>query len=152
MSSTQQVKWFRVAPVGAIPEKEGRRVQYGQHEAAVFNLGNEYLAVENQCPHKGGPLADGIVAGKNVFCPLHNWKISLENGCALSGGTGQVKTYPVKILHDSICIAFEEGKLAHCHPEERSDAGQPSGGRPLRLPAPVDRIGKGSQDSSLRSE
>ncbi len=77
MTDTKQIKWFRVTEVGFIPEKEGRRVRYGQHEVALFNLGEEYLAVENQCPHKGGPLADGIVAGKNVFCPLHNWKINL---------------------------------------------------------------------------
>ena len=96
MNGTNQTKWFRVAPAGAIPEKEGRRVEYGPYVAAVFNLGGEYLAVENQCPHKGGPLADGIVAGKNVFCPLHNWKISLENGCALSGEPVRSKHFPSK--------------------------------------------------------
>ncbi len=116
MNDTKQIKWFRVAPVGAIPEKEGRRVQYGQHTAALFNLGEEYLAVENQCPHKGGPLADGIVAGKNVFCPLHNWKISLENGCALSGGTGQVKVFPVKVVQNEIYLAFEEAQFQSCEP------------------------------------
>lgn len=70
-----------------------------------------YRAIENRCPHKDGPLADGIVAGKNVFCPLHNWKISLENGCALSGGTGQVKTFPVKVTDNEIYVALEEGCL-----------------------------------------
>ena len=110
MNEIKQIKWFCVASAGAIPEKEGRRVQYGDKAVALFNLGEEYRAIENQCPHKGGPLADGIVAGKNVFCPLHNWKISLENGCALSGGQGQVKTYPVKVINGSICVAFEEGK------------------------------------------
>ncbi len=115
MNDTKQIKWFRVAPVGAIPEKEGRRVQYGQHVVALFNLGEEYLAVENQCPHKGGPLADGIVAGKNVFCPLHNWKISLENGCALSGGSGQIKTFPVKVVESEIYLAFEEASFQECN-------------------------------------
>ncbi len=114
MSRADQMKWFRVASVGAIPEREGRRVEYGPHVAAVFNLGGEYLALENQCPHKGGPLADGIVAGKNVFCPLHNWKINLENGCALSGGTGQVKIYPVKVAENEIYIAFESAQFRAC--------------------------------------
>ena len=104
-------KWYPVAEMGTVPLREGRRVFFGDHEAALFNLGNEYLAVDNRCPHKAGPLADGIVAGKTVFCPLHNWKISLENGCALSGGKGQVQTYPVKVLRGKICIAFNEGKL-----------------------------------------
>ena len=104
-------KWYPVAEAGTIPVREGRRVVYGAQEAALFNLGDEYLAVDNRCPHKAGPLADGIVAGKAVFCPLHNWKIDLASGCALSGGQGQVKVYPVKVLHGKICIAFEEGKL-----------------------------------------
>ena len=104
-------KWYSVADEGAIPLREGRRVVYQDYEAALFNLGGAYLAVDNRCPHKQGPLADGIVAGKAVFCPLHNWKISLENGCALSGGKGQVKTYPVKVLHGKVCIAFKEGKF-----------------------------------------
>ena len=104
-------RWYPVADLGSIPLKEGRRVIYGDHEAALFNLGNEYLAVDNRCPHKAGPLADGIVAGRAVFCPLHNWKIGLENGCALSGGKGQVKVYPVKILRGKVCVAFEEGKF-----------------------------------------
>ncbi len=103
------MKWVPVAEIGSIPAKEGRRVSCGDHEVALFNLGNEYLAVDNRCPHKAGPLADGIVAGRAVFCPLHNWKVSLETGCALSGGKGQVKKYPVRALGEKVCIAFEEG-------------------------------------------
>ena len=105
-------KWVPVARVHAIPVKEGRRVLCGDYEVALFNLSGEYLAVDNRCPHKAGPLADGIVSGKAVFCPLHNWKINLESGCALSGGKGQVKTYPVKILNQKVCIAFEEGAFS----------------------------------------
>ena len=103
--------WHPIAEKNEIPLREGRRVTYAGYEIALFNLGDEYLAVDNRCPHKSGPLADGIVSGKAVFCPLHNWKISLENGCALSGGTGQVKKYPVKVIGKKICVGFEEGKF-----------------------------------------
>ncbi|MBI3313029.1 MAG: nitrite reductase small subunit NirD [Candidatus Omnitrophica bacterium] len=105
-------RWYPVADTNSIPLKEGKRVAWGSYDVALFNLGDEYLAVDNHCPHKNGPLADGIVAGKNVFCPLHNWKIDLKTGCALSGGKGQVKTYPVKIINGHLCIALEEGKLS----------------------------------------
>lgn len=105
------MKWYPVAEMGWIPIKEGRRVGYKDWNVALFNLGTEYLAVDNVCPHKAGPLSDGIVAGKAVFCPLHNWKINLETGCALSGGRGQVKVYPVKISNHKVYIAFEEGSL-----------------------------------------
>ncbi len=101
------LKWYPVAEEGSIPLREGRRVLYREHEVALFNLGGtEYLAVDNRCPHKSGPLADGIVSGKSVFCPLHTWKISLETGCALSGGEGRVKKYPVQVVGSQICIAF----------------------------------------------
>ncbi len=98
--------WHRVAACDAIPLREGRRVTFGKQELALFNLGDEYLAVDNQCPHRNGPLADGIVAGKAVFCPLHNLKISLESGCALNGGEGKIKTYPVKVVDGSVYIAI----------------------------------------------
>lgn len=101
-------KWYFVAESQSIPNREGRRVSLGDLQVALFRLGDEFLAVDNRCPHKQGPLADGIVAGKAVFCPLHNWKISLETGCALSGGEGQVKKYPVKEIENKVYVAFEE--------------------------------------------
>lgn len=107
MSSARTISWYPVTDTRCIPVNEGRRVLYRDWDLALFNLGSEYLAVDNQCPHKAGPLADGIVAGKAVFCPLHNWKISLETGCALSGGSGKVSTYPVKVIDGKICIGFE---------------------------------------------
>ncbi len=106
--NTTQMKWWKVAPAEAIPLNEGRSVAYGEQTAALFNLGGEFCAVENKCPHKGGPLADGIVAGKSVFCPLHNWKIDLGSGCAVSGGTGQVQTFPVRLIDGDVYIAFEK--------------------------------------------
>lgn len=124
METPKKIKWYRVGAAGSIPLKEGRRVQCGEQTLALFNLGGAYRAVENQCPHKSGPLADGIVSGQAVFCPLHNWKINLESGCALSGGTGQVKTYPVKVLENIIYVACDEGRL------------QPSGDASV-VPAPV---------------
>ena len=55
------------------------------------------FAIEDHCPHKGGPLSQGIVHGAAVTCPLHNWVISLETGKALGADEGAVKTIPVKV-------------------------------------------------------
>lgn len=76
--------WVRIAYCRDIPVREGRAVRVGNREIAVFNLGDRFLAVENRCPHKGGPLADGIVSGATVVCPLHAWKMSLETGKGVS--------------------------------------------------------------------
>lgn len=114
------MKWYSVADKDLIPVREGRRVAWRDLDIALFNLGNEFLAVDNRCPHKSGPLADGIVSGKAVFCPLHNWKISLESGCALSGGEGKVKKYPVKVIGEKICVGFEAGEF--CDQQETEPA------------------------------
>lgn len=73
-------KWIRLTESENIPLREGRAVQIGGEEIAVFNLGDRFLAIENRCPHRGGPLSDGIVSGSVVVCPLHAWKVCLESG------------------------------------------------------------------------
>jgi nitrite reductase (NADH) small subunit len=72
--------WIRVTECENIPLREGRVVRLGDQEIAVFNLGDRFLAVENRCPHRSGPLADGILSGESVVCPLHGWKIGLRKG------------------------------------------------------------------------
>ncbi|MDZ4797282.1 MAG: nitrite reductase small subunit NirD [Bryobacteraceae bacterium] len=74
------MSWIRIAPTVDIPVREGRSVRIGTESVAIFNTGNGFLALENRCPHGGGPLADGIVGGSTVTCPLHNWRICLKSG------------------------------------------------------------------------
>ena len=92
--------WVRLTQCENIPLREGRTVQMDGHEIAVFNLGNRFLAVENRCPHRGGPLADGIVSGEKVVCPLHSRKVCLQTG-HVDGATEQplcAQTYPTRIV------------------------------------------------------
>lgn len=80
----QPGKWIRITQCRNIPLREGRPVKAGGREIAIFNLGDRFLAVDNRCPHKGGPLSDGIVSGATVVCPLHAWKVNLETGTAVN--------------------------------------------------------------------
>jgi NNP family nitrate/nitrite transporter-like MFS transporter len=73
-------EWVRITSCDNIPAREGRAAIVGGREIAIFNIGGGFLAVDNRCPHRGGPLADGIVAGSTVVCPLHAWKIDLHTG------------------------------------------------------------------------
>jgi nitrite reductase (NADH) small subunit len=93
------VRWIRITECGNIPMREGRAALIGDREIAIFNLGDRFLAVDNRCPHKGGPLADGIVAGDAVVCPLHAWKFSLHSGAAERPGDSAacVRTYPTRV-------------------------------------------------------
>lgn len=78
MSANKQ--WVRITEIQNIPLREGRSVSVAGREIAIFNLGDRFLAVDGRCPHKGGPLAEGIVTGTTVVCPLHAWKVDLEDG------------------------------------------------------------------------
>jgi nitrite reductase (NADH) small subunit len=81
---TDTHRWIRTARCEDIPLREGRSVRLAGRDIAIFNLGDRFLAVENRCPHKGGPLSEGIVSGATVVCPLHTWKVSLETGNVVS--------------------------------------------------------------------
>lgn len=101
--------WVRVAAQAGIPVREGRRVDLRGHELAVFNLGDRAMAVENRCPHRGGPLSDGIVAGEAVVCPLHSWKVCLSTGSVLRPTEGAcVATYPTQVKDGYIYVALSE--------------------------------------------
>ena len=99
-------RWIRVTTTDNIPLREGRAVQIGDRELAIFNLGDRFAAVENRCPHRGGPLSDGIVANGAVVCPLHAWKVCLETGEVErpADAAACVRTYPTKIESDIVWI------------------------------------------------
>lgn len=92
-------QWVRVTRCENIPLREGRPVRLGEREIAIFNLGDRFLATDNACPHQGGPLCDGIVAGDTIVCPLHAWKVRLDTGAVErpSGREACVTTYPTRV-------------------------------------------------------
>jgi nitrite reductase (NADH) small subunit len=101
-------RWIRIAYCEDIPLREGRAAKVGEREIAIFNLGDRFLAVENRCPHKSGPLADGIVVGATVVCPLHAWKLSLETGKGVSGPSALscVETFPTRVEFGVVLISI----------------------------------------------
>ena len=107
--------WLRIAPTDQIPPREGRAVLIGDREIALFNLGSSFLATDNQCPHQGGPLCDGIVTGSSVVCPLHAWKVNLETGQVERPSHGKdhcVTTYPTRIEDGVVLIELPAEKQA----------------------------------------
>jgi nitrite reductase (NADH) small subunit len=101
-------RWVRIAYGRDIPLREGRAVTAGDREIAIFNLGDRFLAVENRCPHKGGPLADGIVSGAAVVCPLHAWKMCLETGKGVNGPSASscVATFRTRVEGGVVLLEF----------------------------------------------
>lgn len=101
--------WIRITQIENIPLREGRTVKIGGEEIAIFNLGKRFLAVANRCPHRGGPLADGIVSGESVICPLHGWKVCLESGDVERPKEPQscTQTYPVRVVDGVVMLRMD---------------------------------------------
>jgi len=101
-------RWVRVTPCDNIPPREGREVVIGGRHIAVFNLGGRFFATDNRCPHKGGPLCDGIVTGAAVVCPLHAWKINLATGLVErpEAMSACLQTYPIRVEHDVLLLGL----------------------------------------------
>lgn len=91
--------WIRIGTLDDIPRLGARLVKSTAHgDIAVFRTADdEVFALRDQCPHKGGPLSQGLVFGKSVACPLHGWTICLEDGNALAPDQGCASKFSVKV-------------------------------------------------------
>ena len=93
-------EWTRVAALDEIPSLGARVVKRTDGDIAVFrNSENEVFALRDKCPHKGGPLSQGIVFGTSVACPLHNWTIGLDDGKARAPDEGCTQRFSCRV-HD----------------------------------------------------
>lgn len=97
---TEQKLEIVVRPLDSIPVGEGRTFAVNGEQIAVFRTrSGGVFAVQAHCPHRGGPLADGLVGETTVVCPLHASKFDLSSGQPLGGPAGDcpIKTYPVRV-------------------------------------------------------
>lgn len=87
-----------IGALADIPAQGARVVKTAFGCVAVFRTAtDEVFAIDDRCPHKGGPLSEGIVHGTQVTCPLHNWVFDLATGVAQGADAGRVGTYPVRV-------------------------------------------------------
>lgn len=99
--------WVDAGPVEAIPSPGARRLPTEHGNIAVVRTGSgEVYAIGDSCPHKGGPLSQGMVFGERVQCPMHGLVIDLKSGFAVGPDTGAVSTYPVRIEAGRILVGL----------------------------------------------
>jgi len=104
-------KWIEIGTLSDIPRQGSRIVAGPDGNIAVIRTEDDHLfAVHDRCPHKHGPLSQGIVFGHKVACPLHNWSIDLSSGQAQAPDEGQVACYPVKLENDKILLSMEKSR------------------------------------------
>jgi nitrite reductase (NADH) small subunit len=90
--------WIKVGPLENIPRLGARVVPGPDGNIAIFRTANDAVfALDDRCPHRGGPLSQGIVFGERVACPLHDWVIELRTGSAVAPDVGCTAAYPIRI-------------------------------------------------------
>lgn len=103
--------WVNIGKLADIPRRGARCVRNGEMTIAIFRTADDRVfALEDRCPHKNGPLSQGIVHDACVTCPLHNWVISLETGAAQGADEGQTLSFPVRLEGDEIMLGLGVAK------------------------------------------
>ncbi|MEF9601204.1 nitrite reductase small subunit NirD [Paracoccus sp. PXZ] len=97
-----------IGALDEIPRQGARVIRTAQGCVAVFRtLDDRVFALDDRCPHKGGPLSEGIVHGDRVTCPLHNWVFDMNSGAAQGADEGAVRTWPVRVEQGRVLISAE---------------------------------------------
>lgn len=98
-------QFFPVADAASLVPGTGRTVFLRGREYALFNLEGEFCAIDNECPHRGGPLGAGLLENGKVHCPLHGWAFDARTGACETKLGCEIKTYPTK---------YENGEIFLC--------------------------------------
>ena len=103
-------QWKAICNVADIPVLGARIVhRAAQPDVAIFRNGEDKVfALLDRCPHKGGPLSQGIVFGERVACPLHNWNIQLDSGCAIAPDEGCAQKFSVRVEDGCVYLDLQE--------------------------------------------
>ncbi|MES9945055.1 MAG: nitrite reductase small subunit NirD [Candidatus Thiodiazotropha sp.] len=105
--------WIDIASLNEIPRLGARVVKTDTVDIAVFRTASdEVFALKDECPHRKGPLSQGIVHDNSVTCPLHNWKIDLASGEAKAPDQGCSRSYPIKVVDGRIFLGLIDQEVA----------------------------------------
>jgi nitrite reductase/ring-hydroxylating ferredoxin subunit len=96
--------FVRCAKQQDIPEGNGVVSQIGDKVVAIFKVGGEFFAIGNICPHRGGPLGEGELAGTVVTCPWHGWQFDVTTGCNPENPKVTVTKFPLRLSGDDVLI------------------------------------------------
>lgn len=98
-------EWIEIGTLADVPPRGARCIDTPIGRIAVFRTANDAVyAIEDRCPHRGGPLSQGIVHGAQVTCPLHSWVFSLQTGEAQGADGGRVRTFALRREGETILI------------------------------------------------
>lgn len=106
--TTDTQDWLDIAALADIPSQGARLIRTADGCVAIFRTHDDQVfALDDRCPHKGGPLSEGIVAGHTITCPLHNWVFDLNTGIAQGADEGSVRTWPARVEDGRVLVTAD---------------------------------------------
>ncbi|MBG6486195.1 nitrite reductase small subunit NirD [Pseudomonas aeruginosa] len=106
------MNWGDICALDEINPLGSRVVAGPKGDIAIFRAADDQVfALDDRCPHKGGPLSQGLIYGKRVACPLHNWQIELESGEAVAPDQGCAHRHPVRVENGRVLLGLDSVAL-----------------------------------------
>ncbi|MCU9295829.1 nitrite reductase small subunit NirD [Pseudomonas aeruginosa] len=106
------MNWLDICALDEINPLGSRVVAGPKGDIAIFRAADDQVfALDDRCPHKGGPLSQGLIYGKRVACPLHNWQIELESGEAVGPDQGCAHRHPVRVENGRVLLGLDSVAL-----------------------------------------
>lgn len=106
------MNWLDICTLDKINPLGSRVVAGPKGDIAIFRAADDQVfALDDRCPHKGGPLSQGLIYGKRVACPLHNWQIELESGEAVAPDQGCAHRHPVRVENGRVLLGLDSVAL-----------------------------------------
>jgi len=97
-------EFVAVIEANQVPSDRGLSVNAGGRELALFNIDGEFYALDGTCPHRGGPLGEGITEAGRVYCPLHGWEFDVKTGACINNPEKPVACFPARVLDGKVEI------------------------------------------------
>lgn len=99
--------FVKVASASDLKPGENKVVNVNGTEVGLFNVDGEFFAISNTCPHRGGPLGEGLTEGDVVSCPWHGWRFNVKTGISPVMPAAKVQTYQVKVENNDVLVSVD---------------------------------------------
>jgi 3-phenylpropionate/trans-cinnamate dioxygenase ferredoxin component len=97
-------EYITVAEASQVPADRGLSVRIGDRAFGLFNIAGEIYALDGQCPHRGGPLGEGMTEHGHVYCPLHGWEFDVKTGACLGNPEKRARCFPTRVVDGKVQI------------------------------------------------
>lgn len=99
-------EFYTLAEASQIPGDRGLSVRVGEREFALFRIDGEYYALDGCCPHRGGPLGEGLIENGHVYCPLHGWEFDVKTGACIGEPERPARCFRTRVVDGKVQVCL----------------------------------------------